>query len=38
MEVETKQHEDIPYYMHVTKESIGSLGDAIFNDLVETYG
>ena len=38
MEIETKHSEDIPYYMHVTNETIVSLGDAIFNDLVEIYG
>ena len=30
--------EEVPYYMHTTKETISSLCDAIYNDLVSTYG
>merc|ERR1719190_276467 len=34
----TEAAEQVPYYMHATKETISSLCDAIYNDLVETYG
>jgi len=33
-----KMTEEVPYYMHTTKETISSLCDAIYNDLVSTYG